>query len=301
VATVHLVDASPYIFRAHFSLPGSIKTPDGAPAAAAYGFTSFLLKLIADEKPGHLGVAFDRSLNSSFRNELFPAYKEQRVLPPPELEAQLGACEEIAAALGAATFVDDRYEADDLIGTLCAGLEAAGHGAVIVTSDKDLAQLVTSRTSLFDFAKGLRYTPENVREKFGVRPDQMTDFLGLAGDAVDNIPGVKGIGAATAAGLLARFDHLEDLYARLDEVPGLPLRGARSLHAKLAASRDTAFLSKRLATVERAVPGVTGTLESLAFRGADPARVEALFARLGFNRIRERVPTGANRAPSKAQ
>jgi len=292
--TVHLVDASPYIFRAHFSLPSSIKTPDGSPAAAAYGFTSFLLKLIADEKPTHLGVAFDRSLNTSFRNEIYPAYKEQRDLPPPELEAQLDACEEIAAALGAATYIDDRYEADDLIGTLCARLEAKGHGAVIVTSDKDLAQLVSERVSLFDFGKGIRYTPKDVFEKFGVRPDQMTDFLGLAGDTVDNIPGIKGIGAKSAAELLARFGHLEELYERLDELPRMSsLRGAKSLHAKLAAGREIAFLSRQLATVERDVPGVPGTLESLEFRGADPARVEELFKRLGFNKIRERVPQGA--------
>jgi 5'-3' exonuclease len=290
VATVHLVDASPYIFRAHFSLPASIKTPDGRPAAAAYGFTSFLLRLIADEKPSHLGVAFDRHLSASFRNDFFPAYKAQRVKPPPEIEAQIDTCLEIASALGAATFIDDRYEADDLIGTLCAGLEEEGHGAVVVTSDKDLAQLVSERTSLFDFGKGIRYTAETVREKFGVRPDQMTDFLGLAGDAVDNIPGVKGIGATSAAELLARFGHLEDLYARLDELPWLPVRGAKSLHAKLAAARETALLSKRLATVECAVPGVDGALASLKYRGADPIRVDELFKRLGFNKIRERIP-----------
>ncbi len=288
--TAQLVDASPYIFRAHFSLPGSIRTPDGLPAAASYGFTSFLLKLIADEKPSHLGIAFDRHLSSSFRNDFFPGYKAQRVTPPPEIEAQIDTCLEIAAALGAATFIDDRYEADDLIGTLSAGLEEAGHGAVIVTSDKDLAQLVTERTSLFDFGKGMHYTAETVREKFGVRPDQMTDFLGLAGDPVDNIPGVKGIGATSAAGLLAHFGHLEDLYAKLDELPRLPLRGARSLYAKLAAARETAFLSKRLATVERAVPGVRGDAADLEYRGADPGRVDALFLRLGFGRIRERVP-----------
>ncbi|HEY0515264.1 MAG TPA: 5'-3' exonuclease H3TH domain-containing protein [Thermoanaerobaculia bacterium] len=290
MATAHLVDASPYIFRGHFSLPSSIRTPDGSPAAASYGFTSFLLKLIADEKPTHLAVTFDRSLNSSFRNEIFPAYKQQRVLPPPELEAQLGACEEIAAALGAATFVDDRYEADDLIGALCTGLEAQGHGAVIVTSDKDLAQLVNERVSLFDAAKGLRLGPEAVFEKFGARPDQITDFLGLAGDTVDNIPGVKGIGAKSAAELLARFGHLEDLYARLDEFPWSNIRGAKSLHAKLAANREIAFLSKQLSTVAREVPGVSADLKSLEYRGADPAKVEELFKRLGFNKIRERVP-----------
>jgi DNA polymerase I len=289
MATVHLVDASPYIFRAHFSLPSSIKTPDGSPAAASYGFTSFLLKLIADEKPTHLAVAFDRSLNSSFRNEIYPAYKEQRVLPPPELEAQLAACEEIAAALGAATFIDDRYEADDLIGALCHDLEAAGHCAVIVTSDKDLAQLVNERTVLFDFARETRLDPQGVFAKFGVRPDQITDYLGLAGDTVDNIPGIKGIGGKSAAELLARFGHLEDLYQRLEELLWLPIRAAKSLHAKLAASREIAFLSKQLATVAREVPGVGGKLEDLEFRGADPARVEEIFGRLGFNKIRDRV------------
>jgi 5'-3' exonuclease len=298
MATAHLVDASPYIFRAHFSLPASIEAPDGSAAAAAYGFTSFLLKLIADERPSHLGVAFDRSLNSSFRNEIFPAYKQQRVLPPPEIEAQIDTCLEIASALGAATFIDDRYEADDLIGTLCAKLEKAGHGAVIVTSDKDLAQLVTARTSVLDFARGIHYTPQSVREKFGVRPDQMTDLLGLAGDAVDNIPGVKGIGAASACELLARFGHLENLYERLDELPWLPVRGAKSLHAKLAAARETAFLSKRLATVEPAVPGVAATLADLEFRGADAEQVEAVFGRLGFNKIREKVLTPLNRPPT---
>ena len=290
VATAYLIDASPYIFRAHFSLPSSIKTPDGRPIAASYGFTSFLLKLIADEKPTHLAVAFDRSLNTSFRNEIYPAYKEQRDLPPPELEAQLDACEEIAAAIGAATFIDNRYEADDLIGALCAGLETAGHSAVIVTSDKDLAQLVTERTTLLDFGKGLRLDAAAVREKFGVRPEQMTDYLGLAGDTVDNIPGVKGIGPKSAAELLQRYGSLEGIYERLDELSRSNVRGAKSLHAKLVASREIAFLSKHLATVAHEVPGVKANLKSLEYRGADPAKVDAVFGRMGFNKIRERVP-----------
>ena len=291
MATVHMVDASPYIFRAHFSLPSSIKTPDGGPAAASYGFTSFLLKLIADEKPTHLVVAFDRNLNGSFRNDFYPAYKEQRVAPPPELVDQIDVCLEIAAALGAATFIDDRYEADDLIGALLAGLEAGGHGAVIVTSDKDLAQLVDEKTTLLDFGKGLRLDAAAVVEKFGVRPDQITDYLGLAGDTVDNIPGVKGIGGKSAAELLGRFGHLEELYERLDELPWMTaVRGAKSLHAKLAANREIAFLSKQLATVSREVPGVKASLKSLEYRGADPAKVDAVFGRMGFNKIRERVP-----------
>jgi len=197
---------------------------------------------------------------------------------------------EIAAAIGAATFIDDRYEADDLIGALCAGLETAGHGAVIVTSDKDLAQLVTARTTLLDFGKGLRLDAAAVLEKFGVRPDQMTDYLGLAGDTVDNIPGIKGIGPKSAAELLQNYGSLEGIYERLDELPWSNVLGARSLHAKLVASREIALLSKQLATVAREVPGVKADLKSLEYRGADPAKVEELFGRLGFNKIRERVP-----------
>ncbi|HEX4962159.1 MAG TPA: 5'-3' exonuclease H3TH domain-containing protein [Thermoanaerobaculia bacterium] len=291
MAALYLVDASPYIFRAHHSLPSSIKTPAGEPAAASYGFTSFLLKLITDEKPTHLAVTFDRHLSSSFRNDLFPAYKQQRDAPPPEIEAQIDTCLEIAGALGATTFIDDRYEADDLIGALSARVEKEGQPAVIVTSDKDLAQLVDDRVSLLDFGKGIRFTPAAVFEKFGVRPDQITDYLGLAGDSVDNIPGVKGIGAKSAAELLAYFGHLEAIYERLDELPWLAsIRGAKSLHAKLVAGRDLAFLSKQLATVAREVPGVESSLADLEFEGADPVRIETLFERLGFNKIRERVP-----------
>jgi len=298
-ATLYLIDASPYIFRAHFSLPSSLKSPDGARAGAIYGFASFLLKLTADERPTHLAVAFDRNLNGSFRNDEFPAYKAQREEPPAELVAQIDPCLEVAAALGAATFIDERYEADDLIGTLCARLLPPGqpqkHGAVIVTSDKDLTQLVSDRVTLLDFAKGERFDPAAVREKFGVRPDQITDLLGLAGDPVDNIPGVAGIGRKTAAELLAAFDHLEDLYDRLEELRlSSKIRGAKTLHAKLTAARDIAFLSKRLATVSADAPisPKLSTLDALAWKGADVPRLEALFDRFGFKTIKERIPSG---------
>ncbi|HYU34080.1 MAG TPA: 5'-3' exonuclease H3TH domain-containing protein [Thermoanaerobaculia bacterium] len=287
---IHLVDASPYIFRAHFSLPGSIKTPAGAPAAATYGFASFLLKLVAAERPTHLAMCFDRNLNGSFRNDEYPDYKAQRDAPPPELVAQIDPCLEVAAALGAATFIDERYEADDLIATLLARLTPHGHGGVVVTSDKDLAQLVTDRVSLLDFAQETRYTPAMIQEKFGVRPDQITDLLALAGDPVDNIPGVPGIGRKTAAEILAAYGHLEDLYARLDEIPLSKLRAAKSTAGKLREHRDLAFLSKRLATVATDAPIPPGVgLDELTYRGADKAAVEPLFERLGFKRMKERI------------
>jgi DNA polymerase-1 len=295
--TVHLVDASPYIFRAHFSLPSSIKTPAGERIGATYGFASFLLKLVADERPTHLGVAFDRNLNSSFRNELYPEYKAQREEPPREILDQIDTCLEAAAALGAATFIDDRYEADDLIATLCGPLVRAGHNVVIVTSDKDLAQLVSDRVTLLDFAKETRYTAQDVREKFGVRPEQVVDLLALAGDSVDNIPGVPGIGRKTAAELLAVFDSVEDLYGRLDELRLSRIRGAKTLVTKLSEARDLAFLSKQLATVASDAP-VRAGLRELAWHGADPQAVEALFERLGFKGIRERITDWRGSAPA---
>ena len=287
--TVYLVDASPYIFRAFFSLPSSMVSPAGDPVGAVYGFAGFLARLIAEEQPTHLALTFDRSLNTSFRNEIYPEYKAQRELPPPELEAQLDASREIAAAFGAAVYDDERYEADDLIATLGDQLLDEGCDLVVVTSDKDLAQMVSERVSLYDFAKGVRYSPGTVVEKFGVRPEQIADYLGLAGDSVDNIPGVRGVGAKTAVALLESFPSIEALYDRLDEVAGLSIRGAKTLGAKLETHRELAFLSKQLATVATDAP-VKADLGELELHGADPALVDPLFERLGFGRLRDRIP-----------
>jgi DNA polymerase-1 len=290
--TVYLVDASPYIFRAYYSLPSTIRDPKGVKVGAVYGFASFLLKLIADEKVTHLGVAFDRNLNGSFRNRFYPAYKEQRQAPPADLVAQIDPCVEVTSALGAATFIDDEYEADDLIAALTARLIRDGHRVVIVTSDKDLAQLVSDQVTLYDFGKGERYDAEAVMTKFGVRPDQIVDLLALAGDPVDNIPGVTGIGRKSAADLLSVFEHVEDLYEKLDAVRFAKIRGAKSLYFRLAESQDKALLSKILATVAADAPlaGDAGDVDSLAYRGADPERVDEIFARMGFKGIRDRVP-----------
>ena len=269
----YLVDASPYIFRAYFA-PG----PDRE-HKAVYGFAAFLLRLINEEEPSHLAIAFDESLTTSFRNDFYPEYKANRPLPPPEIVDELKTCQEMAAALGAATFCSERYEADDLIASLCATLPAGGK-AIIVTNDKDLAQLVTETVTLLDFAKGVRYGPQDVVAKFGVRPDQITDLLALAGDSVDNIPGVRGVGPKSAVALLAAFRHIEDLYERLDEVEAMGIRGAKSLRKKLETHRDLAFLSKRLATVAADAPLPP---HDLTYRGADRAKTEALFDKLGFD------------------
>ena len=287
--TIHLVDASPFIFRAFFSLPEDMASPGGELTNAVYGFASFLLKLIADENVTHLGLTYDRSLNSSFRNDFFPEYKANRALPPPDLEAQIDRCVEIGEALGAAVFIDERYEADDLIAALVDELEPDGHRIVIVTSDKDLAQLVTERVSLFDFARDERYDDAAVVAKFGVRPDQIRDYLGLAGDSVDNIPGVRGVGKKTAAALLEAYDDLEAIYADLDGVATLPIRGARRVQQKLSEAREEAFLSRRLATVAIEAPA-RASIDDLEWQGVPRSRFHALCDELGFDDLRDRVP-----------
>lgn len=284
--TVHLIDASPYIFRAYFALPESITDTSGEPAQATFGFGSFLLKYIEEQRPTHLGVAFDESLSTSFRNEIYPDYKAQRELPEQELEAQLHDCRELAAALGAATYSDQRYEADDLIGTLTHQLLRRGHRVIVVSPDKDLAQLVTPRVEMHDIARDRRYNPRRVKQTFGVHPRQIADFLGLAGDAVDNIPGVRGIGNKTAVALLAVFDDIEAIYDDIGRVAELPLRGAASIAEKLR--RDRAFLSRELATIARDAP-CRADLREMRLTGPDNARLDPLLQRLGFEGLAKRI------------
>lgn len=291
VATVHLIDASPYIFRAYFAMPSDYTDASGAEAGAVFGFASFLLRYLEQQRPTHIGVTFDESLNTSFRNEIYPDYKAQRELPPPELEAQQKACQEAARTLGCAAFVHDRYEADDLIATLAAPLVKGGHEVVVVTSDKDLMQLVNESTRLFDFAKEAWYDEAGVLEKLGVRPSQVADFLGLAGDAVDNIPGVPKVGPKTATALLDAFDDLEALYENLEGVAELPIRGARTLAGRLSEFRDQAFLSRELATVatDAPIPKSEGGVRGLKRKAPDLERVRTFFENLGSKGAVERV------------
>jgi len=252
--TIHLIDASPYLFRAFFSLPRTMVDAEGRPNNAVYGFRSFVTKYIADERPTHLAVAFDRHFNGSFRNDFYPAYKAHRDASPPELDGQVDPSVEAMHALGITTFIDERFEADDLIATVLDRTRSSGAHYVIVSSDKDMAQLVSDRVTLVDPARGLRFDVAAVEEKFGVRPGQITDFLGLAGDAVDNIPGVRGIGAKTAAELLRRYDSLEQIYEHVPAMKQSRNKRDLSVAAKLESDVALAGMSKRLATVSTEAP-----------------------------------------------
>jgi DNA polymerase I len=286
--TVHLIDALPYVFRAYFSLPESITDPRGRPVNAVRGFGDFLVRYIVEESPTHAAVAFDLSLNSSFRNEIYPAYKSSRDLPPAELERQLTACQDISRALGFQTIASERYEADDLIGALAMLLGKQGQRVVVVTSDKDLAQLVNEHTVMYDYAKGIRYDEAGVLAKWGVRADQIVELLGLAGDPVDDIPGVRGVGPKTAVPLLNTFDDLDELYANLDRVAEIEMRGAKTLGAKLAAAKDDAMLSRELARLAYEAP-VDAKLSTLEWTGPNVETLGPLLAELGLERLAERL------------
>jgi len=241
-----LVDASVYIFRAFHALPDSLVGADGRPVNAVHGYATFVQQLLARATDDQVAVAFDESLTTSFRNELYPDYKRNRETPPPELIDQIAACRQITEALGVRTLASPTYEADDLIGTLA---RSAREPVTIVTSDKDLAQLLGADDTLWDYARDVRYDAAAIEARFGVPPIRIPDYLALVGDAVDNIPGVPGVGAKTAAALLARFDDLGSILSDPGAVAGSGIRSAARIADKLAAHADQARLSRRLATI----------------------------------------------------
>jgi 5'-3' exonuclease len=286
-ATVHLVDASVYVFRAYYSTAAEFTDTDGDPVHAVFGFLGMLFSLLEQEKPRHLAVAFDTSLTTSFRNKIYPAYKANRELPPPDIDKQFRYCRELVERLGIAALADTEYEADDLIGTALAKLRAQGFKGVIVSADKDLTQLIGEHDRIWDFAKRERYGADGVKERLGVMPNQVADYLALCGDSVDNIPGVPGIGPKTASALLAHFGDLDTLLARVDEVPFLRIRGAASIAAKLREHRETALLCRQLTLIALAAPAPDAP-EHYAVRAPDLVSLEALFDKLRFGPITRR-------------
>jgi 5'-3' exonuclease len=292
---LYLVDASVYVFRAYYSIPDSMTDRDGRPVNALYGFAGFLIDLLRDARPEHMAVAFDESLTSSYRNEIYPPYKANRELPPQDLEYQFGMCRQLTRALGLVDLASEMYEADDIIATLALQYRERGLNSVIVTRDKDLAQVLRRGDTFWDFAGRRRIAYEQVADVFGVRAEQLADFLALAGDSVDNIPGVPGVGAKTAAALLQRFDDLDAIYAELDQVLEVPVRGAARVRERLAAHRDDAYLARRLTRVHEEVP-LDLPSTGLAVGTPDFDALEALFAAADFGtalrrRVRQLAPS----------
>lgn len=265
VDTVYLIDASIYIFQAHFSPYTECYDSDNNDLSAVYGFMRFLLQFINRIKPSHIAIARDESLFSGFRHQLCPYYKSNRELPDENLKTQLDACALVCDAMGLANFASRVYEADDILGTLAtrlSRLENPQLATCIVSRDKDLAQLlVNERNYLWDFSGNRKRYRQDVFDEYGVYPEQFPDYLGLVGDSVDVISGVPNVGPVKAKALLGEYSSIEAIYENLDSVANLKIRGAKSLPSVLADNLAKAQLSKVLATIEC---DVTESSESFA-------------------------------------
>lgn len=278
-----LIDGNSLIHRAYHALP-PLETAAGEKTQAVYGFTTMLLRLLEEEEPDYVAVAFDKG-RDTFRTERYALYKAQRDQAPEDLLSQFVLTRAVLAALEIPYFEVSGFEADDILGTLAAQAEDAGLKTLIVTGDRDALQLVKEGTEVLLTRRGItdleRLDAAGVKNKLGVTPAQVPDFKALTGDTSDNIPGVPGIGPKTAAALLGEFATLENLYAHLSELK-------ERWQKLLREYKEQAFLSRELATIRRDVP-LTVNWEECRVRKPVPERVEPLFRRLEFQSLLNRL------------
>ncbi|SHP99287.1 DNA polymerase I [Mycobacteroides abscessus subsp. abscessus] len=279
-----LIDGNSIAYRAFFALP-LLNNDKGIHTNAVYGFTMMLLRILEDEKPSHIMVAFDAG-KTTFRHKTFSEYKGGRQKTPPELSEQFPFIREVLDAYRIKRYELENYEADDIIGTLSKKAEEDGYEVKVISGDKDLTQLSSEKTTVAITKKGIteieEYTPEHIKEKYGLTPKQIIDMKGLIGDTSDNIPGVPGVGEKTAIKLLAEFETLEKLLESIDQVSG------KKLKEKLEEFKDQAVMSKELATITREAP-VTVQLDEFEYDEFDRDKVVQLFKELGFNSLLDKL------------
>ncbi|MBL0386270.1 DNA polymerase I [Tumebacillus sp. ITR2] len=283
-----LIDGNSITYRAFFALP-PLSNSKGQFTNAAFGFTQMLLRLLQDEKPTHLVVAFDKG-KANFRHEVFSEYKGTREKTPGELREQFPIVREILQSFDIPYVEIEGYEADDIIGTLTKQAETEGYQSLVVTGDKDLLQLVSDQVTTMLTRKGIteteKYGIPQIHERYGLTPQQIIDLKGLMGDSSDNIPGIPGVGEKTALKLLAQYPSVEEVLAHADEAPG------KKLQEKLREHADSAMMSKKLATILREVPLGDVELEQYAFNGYDAGKVRDVFKALEFKSLLDRLPAG---------
>ena len=285
-----LVDGSGYIFRAFHALPPMTR-PDGTPVNAVFGFAQMLERFLNQHAASHLAVVFD-SARETFRNQIYPAYKAHRPEPPEELVPQFALIREATEAFGVCRVEQPGYEADDLIATYAREFAAAGGRVTIVSSDKDLMQLVRDRVEMLDPIKQKPIRAPEVVEKFGVPPEKVVEVQALAGDSTDNVPGVPGIGIKTAAQLITEYGDLETLLARAGEIKQPKRRELLQTHA------DSARISKRLVALDDHAP-LPAPIEAMAAKPPEPARLVAFLRENNFRSLLARMGEGDGGAPQR--
>ena len=282
---VFLIDSMNYIFRAYYGLPDTITAPSGMKTNAVLGYLRTLLRIIKEQDPPYIAAAFEGA--HSFRRELFAEYKANRVSPPDDLKVQFGYCQQITEAVGIPAFQVETFEADDVIGSIAVQMAELGHPVVIVSGDKDLAQLVDDRIQIYDLAKNLWLDAAGVKGKLGVEPSQVPDLLALLGDPVDNIPGVPGVGGKTATKLLSVCKTVEDI-AKAD-FDGVSIRSRETILRRIGENLDTVRTSRELARIRCDIDlGITP--EKIRYRKANPYLVVDLCNELGFEAILDDIP-----------
>ncbi|CRK84380.1 DNA polymerase I [Neobacillus massiliamazoniensis] len=283
-----LIDGNSIAYRAFFALP-LLNNDRGIHTNAVYGFTMMLMKILEDEQPTHILVAFDAG-KTTFRHKTFQEYKGGRQKTPPELSEQFPFIRELLDAYGIARYELENYEADDIIGTLSLKAENDGYEVKVISGDKDLTQLSSDKTTVGITRKGItdieEYTPKHIQEKYGLTAEQIIDMKGLMGDTSDNIPGVPGVGEKTAIKLLKEFSTLENLLSSINQVSG------NKLKEKLEEYKNQALMSKQLATIERNAP-IEVKVEDIFYEGFSSEKVMSLYKELGFNSLLDKLGDSA--------
>ena len=276
-----LVDGSSYLYRAFHAFP-PLTNSAGEPTGAMYGVLNMLRSLLLQYHPSHVAVVFDAK-GKTFRDELFEHYKSHRPPMPDDLRAQIEPLHNMVRAMGLPLLAVSGVEADDVIGTLALQAEQQGRAVLISTGDKDMAQLVTPNITLINTMNNAVLGPDEVKEKFGVPPELIIDFLALMGDSSDNIPGVPGVGEKTAQALLQGLGGITTLYENLDKIADLSFRGAKTMAAKLEQNKEVALLSYQLATIKTDVELEVGC-EQLTVNEPDVETLSGLFQHYEFRR-----------------
>ena len=284
----YLIDSSIYIFRAWHVFDDSICDSEGKPSNAVYGFTEFLYQLIEQKQPSYIACAFDDHQTDSYRREIFPEYKANRTPAPVELKAQFKYCRAFCRAAGIAEFGSNRYEGDDIIGTLANRLRDEGFDITIVSADKDLTQLVLGeRDAWWDFARGNVLNDKGIEKHFGVKPENIADLLALAGDKVDNIPGIPGIGYKMASNILKKYNNVENILENIQNISKMKFRGSARIQNLVDEHQGILPNNKKLTTI------VTDAIfdnhqQDILWSGINKAELNELFDHLDVSEMRRR-------------
>ena len=286
--TLYLIDGSSYIFRAFFGVRQQLSTSKGFPTNALYGFINMLQKVIREEKPDYLVVAFD-SPDKTFRHKIYPNYKANRDAPPEELSRQFPYFEPLVKAYGLSSIRRPGFEADDIIGTLAIKGKQKGLEIVIVSGDKDMMQLISPHIYMLDTMKNKKFMDKEVVEKFGVQADKVVEVMGLMGDSSDHIPGVTGVGPKTAAELIRKFGSIEALYKRIDEVE------KKNVKEKLERDKENAFMSRELVSIDTEMD-LEFNSDLMKLGKIDSAKLKKMFEEFEFVSFLEGMQDGTANA-----